>query len=83
MVDIKLANESRSKEKIYEQTKHAPRMNRKTKRIGKGVLGRGGDIYEVKDVGQMRAKSPMKNKRNQHILQWKDSERIFKLVKQG
>lgn len=43
-------------------------MNRKIKRIGKGVLGRGGDIYEVKDVGQMRVKSLMKNKRNQYIL---------------
>lgn len=43
-------------------------MNRKIKRIGKGVLGRGGGIYEVKDVGQMRVKSLMKNKRNQYIL---------------
>lgn len=41
------------KKRLYEQTKHDPRMNRKARRIGIKMQRRVGDINEVTDVGQI------------------------------
>lgn len=43
------------KKRLYKQTKHDPRMNKKARRTGMEILGRVGDIREFKDVGHRRS----------------------------
>lgn len=48
------------KKRLYEQTKHHPRMNRKARRTGLKIGGLVGDINEITDVGQMRSQKSRK-----------------------